>query len=175
MTPPLTFQVGETPLGWVAIAASDRGLYGVTLPAADRAAALGRLELELGPAPVGRDEEHGALEAIRAFLGGSRRSLDLPLDLRRGTAFQREVWAATRTIPYGETRSYKWVAEEIGRPAAARAVGQALGSNPLALVVPCHRVIGSDGGLTGFGSAGLPMKRRLLDLERGYLHPIGEG
>jgi methylated-DNA-[protein]-cysteine S-methyltransferase len=90
---------------------------------------------------------------------------DLPLDMR-GTDFQRNVWEALLTIPYGETRSYGEIAKQIGRPDRARAVGAANGSNPVSIIVPCHRVIGSDGSLTGYGG-GLPRKRWLLDHEAG--------
>ena len=88
----------------------------------------------------------------------------MPLDLSAGTQFQQQVWQALRTIPRGETRSYAWVARQIGRPKAARAVGAACGANPVLLLVPCHRVVASDGTLGGF-SCGLPLKRRLLALE----------
>lgn len=93
-------------------------------------------------------------------------SVDFPdkLDLSGATPFQREVWAATRRIPYGETRSYRWVAEQIKKPKAVRAVGQALGRNPLPVIIPCHRVLASNGALGGFGG-GLAMKRFLLHLE----------
>jgi len=92
--------------------------------------------------------------------------VDFPDELDFGSAppFREAVWQATRSIPFGETRSYGWVAERIGKPNASRAVGQALAANQLAILVPCHRVIGSDGGLCGFGG-GLEMKRSLLDME----------
>ena len=89
---------------------------------------------------------------------------DLLLDLEGYTAFEQLVWATTRRIPYGEVRTYGWIASKIGKPGAARAVGGALGGNPFALVVPCHRVVGADGKLTGF-RAGLQWKRALLNLE----------
>lgn len=103
-------------------------------------------------------------ERLRAYYAG--RKVDFPdeLDLSTATIFQREVWEATKLIPYGETRSYKWVAEQIAKPKAVRAVGQALGKNPLPVIVPCHRVLASKGGLGGFGG-GLEMKRFLLQLE----------
>ncbi|MCL2609267.1 MAG: methylated-DNA--[protein]-cysteine S-methyltransferase [Treponema sp.] len=100
---------------------------------------------------------------LRQYLAATRRDFDLPLELR-GTEFQRAVWQALREIPYGETRSYKEVAEAVGRPKAVRAVGMANNRNPVAIVVPCHRVIGSDGSLVGY-AAGLALKRRLLELE----------
>jgi O-6-methylguanine DNA methyltransferase len=89
----------------------------------------------------------------------------VPLDLSAGTAFQQAVWQALCRIPYGETRSYAWVAGQIGRPRATRAVGSACGANPIPVIVPCHRVIASDGSLGGF-SCGLKWKKRLLALEQ---------
>jgi len=109
----------------------------------------------------------GAIEQLHEYLRGERRGFDLSLDLR-GTPFQLDVWKATRAVPYGETRSYGEIASSIGRPRAARAVGQALGANPIPIVIPCHRIIGSSGNLRGFGG-GLPLKERLLALERGAL------
>jgi O-6-methylguanine DNA methyltransferase len=87
------------------------------------------------------------------------------MDLSSGTDFQRRVWRALQKIPRGQTRSYGWVARKIGRPKAARAVGTACGANPVPIIIPCHRVIASDGSLGGFGG-GLPLKRRLLALEK---------
>ena len=91
-------------------------------------------------------------------------TFSVPLDRTGHTGFQWQVWTALQEIPYGETRSYRWVAHQIGRPTAPRAVGGAVGRNPFAIVVPCHRVIGADGDLVGFG-AGLDWKRALLKLE----------
>jgi methylated-DNA-[protein]-cysteine S-methyltransferase len=106
-----------------------------------------------------------AIEQLEQYFAGERVEFDLPLDMR-GTDFQRNVWEALLTIPYGETRSYGEIAKQIGRPDRARAVGAANGSNPVSIIVPCHRVIGSDGSLTGYGG-GLPRKRWLLDHEAG--------
>lgn len=100
---------------------------------------------------------------LREYFAGERRTFDLPL-APRGTEFQQRVWRALTEIPYGKTLSYGELARHIGKPSASRAVGLANGANPLPIVVPCHRVIGADGSLTGFGG-GLPIKRRLLALE----------
>ncbi|MFN8526148.1 MAG: methylated-DNA--[protein]-cysteine S-methyltransferase [Chloroflexota bacterium] len=100
---------------------------------------------------------------LRTFLEGKRREFDLPLDLR-GTPFQTAVWRALRDIPFGRTVSYRDLASAIGQPTATRAVGAANGRNPVPIVVPCHRVIGANGTLTGYGG-GLPLKSRLLALE----------
>ena len=121
--------------------------------------------------PIAAADPVGAITALRAYLNGRLDALDgLPVDAG-GTPFQREVWAALRTIPAGVTWSYKRLAEQIGRPAAVRAVGLANGANPIGIVVPCHRVIGADGSLTGYGG-GLPRKRWLLEHE-GVLLRIG--
>ena len=104
-----------------------------------------------------------AAEEFRAYFAGILRGFRVPLDMQ-GTDFQLSVWNQLVKIPYGETRSYAQVAEAVGRPKAVRAVGAANGSNPVAIIVPCHRVIGSSGKLTGYGG-GLPLKKRLLELE----------
>lgn len=103
------------------------------------------------------------IRQLREYLAGKRDEFDLPL-VPQGTEFQREVWRAVAAIPYGETRSYGDIARQIGRVDAVRAVGAANGQNPLPIVIPCHRVIGSDGRLTGYGG-GLPLKKSLLELE----------
>lgn len=105
-----------------------------------------------------------AVEQLRAYFAGDRTDFDLELNMA-GTEFQRRVWQALTTIPYGETRSYGEIAAQIGAAGAARAVGLANGHNPIAIIVPCHRVIGASGGLTGYGG-GLDRKRSLLELER---------
>jgi methylated-DNA-[protein]-cysteine S-methyltransferase len=104
-----------------------------------------------------------AVDQLDAYFAGELTDFTLELDLQ-GTAFQRRVWQALLTIPFGETRSYGEIAEQIGAPGSARAVGLANGRNPIAIIVPCHRVIGASGGLTGYGG-GLDRKRSLLALE----------
>ena len=118
----------------------------------------GQVPVETGraPAPIRR--------AFEAYFGGDIRALERVPVATVGTAFQRKVWAALQAIPAGETRSYGQLAAEIGEPKAMRAVGLANGQNPIAIVIPCHRVIGADGALTGFGG-GLPRKRWLLSHE----------
>ncbi|KAA3652299.1 MAG: methylated-DNA--[protein]-cysteine S-methyltransferase [Proteobacteria bacterium] len=106
---------------------------------------------------------HEAARQITAYLAGERRDFDLPL-APEGTPFQQTVWAALRRLPYGATTHYGALAATLGRPTAARAIGAAVGKNPLWLIIPCHRVIGRDGSLTGY-AGGLPRKRALLDLE----------
>lgn len=106
----------------------------------------------------------GVAQEIVEYLNGKRRQFDIPLKLS-GTNFQKSVWNTLLTIPYGETRSYRDIAEQIGNVKACRAVGMANHHNPIVIIVPCHRVIGSNGSLIGFGG-GLDLKRQLLDLER---------
>jgi methylated-DNA-[protein]-cysteine S-methyltransferase len=113
-----------------------------------------------------------ALEQLRAYFAGELREFDLTLDLQ-GTEFQKRVWRELLNIPYGETRSYSFVANTIGSPKAVRAVGAANGQNPIPIVVPCHRVIGAGGSLVGYGG-GLPLKRFLLDLEARHSHLFRE-
>ncbi|WP_044367108.1 methylated-DNA--[protein]-cysteine S-methyltransferase [Streptomyces natalensis] len=105
-----------------------------------------------------------AIAQLRAYFRGELTAFDVPLELR-GTPFQRRVWASLCTIPYGETVTYGALAQRLGAPSAARAVGLANGRNPVGIIVPCHRVVGSDGSLTGYGG-GLDRKRRLLEFER---------
>ena len=108
----------------------------------------------------------GARTQLAEYFAGSRTAFDAAAGARAGASFELRVWSALQEIPYGETESYGALARRIGAPDAARAVGLANGRNPIAIVIPCHRVIGSDGSLTGFGG-GLPRKRFLLDLEAG--------
>lgn len=111
-----------------------------------------------------------AVEQLQAYFAGDLTSFDLDLELV-GTDFQRRVWAALLTIPYGQTASYGQIAAQIGSPAASRAVGLANGHNPISIIVPCHRVVGANGSLTGYGG-GLDRKRTLLDLERKHSHAL---
>jgi len=106
-----------------------------------------------------------AMAQLEEYFDGSRRRFEVPLALH-GTEFQRATWEALLSIPYGETRTYGEIAKSIGRPTAVRAVGAANGQNPIPIIVPCHRVIGANGTLTGFGG-GLPTKQYLLELEQG--------
>ena len=114
--------------------------------------------------PAADDAFADAAAQLSAYFAGELTDFDLPLELL-GTEFQRRVWAALRTIPYGETRSYGQIAEQIGSRGASRAVGLANGRNPIGIIVPCHRVIGSTGGMTGYGG-GIDRKRALLALEK---------
>ncbi|MFJ9111537.1 methylated-DNA--[protein]-cysteine S-methyltransferase [Streptomyces sp. NPDC102283] len=112
------------------------------------------------PEPFGE-----TIQQLTEYFAGDRTTFDLPLDLA-GTPFQRSVWAELLKIPYGETRTYGELAEELGKPGASRAVGLANGKNPVGIIVPCHRVVGASGSLTGYGG-GLDRKQRLLAFESG--------
>ena len=119
-------------------------------------------------AEIGERSDEGFDDVVRQlgeYFAGERTAFDLPLR-PVGSPFEMAVWDQLTRIPYGRTRSYGYVAEAVGEPGGAQAVGAANGRNPIAVVVPCHRVIGADGSLTGFGG-GMPAKRTLLDLERG--------
>ncbi|GAB4467756.1 MAG: methylated-DNA--[protein]-cysteine S-methyltransferase [Anaerolineae bacterium] len=154
----------DSPLGDLYLAVSNAGLAYLDF-GCDQAAFLEgldpRAEVIHDPAAV---EPYAA--QVRAYFAGERHDFDLPVDLSRLTDFQRAVLAAAGAIPPGEVRTYQQLAQAIDRPQAARAVGAALAHNPIPLVIPCHRVIGSDGGLHGYGGAGgLETKKRLLQME----------
>lgn len=146
----------QSPVGPLLLVASTAGLHGVHFEH-DSLIEPGWIRDDAFLEPVARQ--------LTEYFAGDRRQFDLPLDLK-GTPFQRSVWSALCDIPYGTTISYKTLAQRIDSPQAVRAVGLANGRNPVAIVVPCHRVIGADGSLTGYGG-GLPRKRFLLDLEAG--------
>jgi methylated-DNA-[protein]-cysteine S-methyltransferase len=151
-------------LQW-AVAACDEG---VELRFTASPGGLRSIDLRLDREPAGEPASDNTLidEAVRqmrAYFAGRLRVFDLPLD-PQGTPFQKRVWRELELIPFGEIRTYSQVAQSIGAPRAVRAVGAANGANPLPIVVPCHRVIGSSGKLVGYGG-GLPLKQRLLGLE----------
>jgi O-6-methylguanine DNA methyltransferase len=153
----------SSPVGPLLLALSSRGLL--------------KLEFDRGqPAEGHKQTWHESADALQPWLhelddyfSGQRREFSLPLDLR-GTDFQLQCWRALLNIPYGETRTYRDIAQAIAHPHAFRAVGMSNNRNPIAIVVPCHRVIASDGSLCGYGG-GLDIKRKLLDLEQADLRP----
>ncbi|MBA4179554.1 MAG: cysteine methyltransferase [Anaerolinea sp.] len=163
-TDQLTAVVAETVLGWVGVALSEHGIRYATLFHHSREAVLGELAaFGAGERPDRRAEE--VAEFLRGYAAGEPVSLDdYPVDLPPCTEARRQIWLALREIPRGETRSYGWLARRVGRPTAARAIGAAVGANPIPLWLPCHRVVASDGALHGFGG-GLAMKQALLELE----------
>jgi methylated-DNA-[protein]-cysteine S-methyltransferase len=148
-----------SPVGELTLVATDRALVAVVW----RLGVHGRVPFD----DALEDASHPLLletaRQLGEYFAGNRRAFELPLEFR-GTDFQRRVWAALLTIPYGETRTYRQIAEQIGNPPAVRAVGAANGRNPISIIAPCHRVIGMNGDLTGFGG-GLDAKARLLSLE----------
>ncbi len=155
-------------LGTIFAAESEKGLCALTLPQSsgrDFALLLDRRAPGARTLPVEPQETLSGRQLL-AYLEGRGQGLDAPVDLEGLTDFARAVMERVRTIPYGQTRSYGRIAQEAGRPGAARAVGQVMHHNPVPLFVPCHRVVGAGGALTGFG-AGLPTKEALLELERG--------
>lgn len=154
------FKTMPSPVGALTLVASDAGLTAI-LWENDRPGRvkLGAME-EASDHPVLAEAER----QIQEYFAGERTSFSVPLDFR-GTDFQKSVWAALLTIPFGETRSYGEIARQIGRPSASRAVGAANGRNPLSIIAPCHRVIGTNGALTGF-AGGLAAKEALLGMER---------
>jgi O-6-methylguanine DNA methyltransferase len=155
-----------TPIGEMHLASTRAGLCKVALPSEGRAEFLAWLQRTLPGATLidSADANAAAVEELEAYLDGRLTEFHASLDMH-GTEFQRAVWRAVAAIPYAETRSYGEIAREVGRPLACRAVGAANGANPLPPFVPCHRVIGSSGALTGYGG-GLPLKARLLDMEK---------
>jgi len=152
----------NTKMGWVSILGSALGVLSITLPQPSQQRARELLGNRV--APTSSRFFDSLVERLKDYLGGSRVDFPDRLDLSGATPFQRMVWEATRLIPYGETRSYAWVAGQVNKPGAARAVGQALGRNPIPIIIPCHRVIRGDGSPGGF-SGGLKVKERLLHLE----------
>ena len=154
------FAVYESPFGAIRVDYEGNTLVGLRAVASTQ---------ERGePTPL-TDE---AFRQLQEYFAGERQRFELPYELR-GTEFQKKVWVALETIPYGQTRSYRDIARLAGSPRAVRAVGAANGKNPMWIVVPCHRVVGAGGALTGY-AGGLEMKRRLLELERSVLERNGE-
>jgi methylated-DNA-[protein]-cysteine S-methyltransferase len=154
----------ESPIGELLAVGDGQALHGLYMQE-------GRTAMTVQPGWEPADEPFAEVGAQLAdYWAGERTAFDLPLAIA-GSPFQQRVWRALREIPYGETASYGEVARRIGVPSASRAVGVANGQNPVAVIVPCHRVIGADGSLTGYGG-GLERKRLLLDLEAGVL-PLG--
>jgi methylated-DNA-[protein]-cysteine S-methyltransferase len=165
----MDYAVFLTRLGWMTVARSPLGVAAVTLPSSSVADSLDRLCVSARARPSGMHEvspdAFGTLpERLAAFMGGEDVPFEDEIDRSGWTDFRSRVWEATRLVPYGETRSYAWVALTVGQPMACRAVGQALHHNPVPILVPCHRIIGADGGLTGFGSR-LELKQALLSME----------
>lgn len=161
--------VFQTRIGWIGLAWTPRGILWLVLPRGSRNEVLHELQQEFvdgvsasAPAEIKKE--------LTEYAEGKRREFDLPLDWSLVKPFQRAVLTVALKIPFGETRTYGWIARAIGKPQAARAVGRALATNPIPLILPCHRVVGSDGSLTGYGG-GLPLKKKLLEMEALLVQP----
>lgn len=160
----LSYKFLDSPVGKLKLVASETGLIAV-LWENDKPQRVPLSDL------VEDNSQSILLEAerqLKEYFAGERRSFSIPLDMR-GTPFQKDVWRALQAIPFGETLSYGQIANQLGKPRASRAVGAANGRNPISIVVPCHRVIGSTGKLTGF-AGGLETKAHLLNLETSSQH-----
>ena len=155
----------EAPFGVLTVVVSDLGIRYVMFNNDAHPKPLERLHISDTEI---HDSVNDAITQLQEYCDGSRRDFDLPLDLQ-GTEFQVAAWRALADIPYGHTASYGQQAASIGRPKAVRAIGGANGRNPVAIVLPCHRIVGADGSLTGFGG-GIAVKKWLLDHEQSMLH-----
>jgi methylated-DNA-[protein]-cysteine S-methyltransferase len=148
------YAVLNTPMGPLTVASTDKGVASIRFGA----------DVPSGAAADEESANRDTIQQLAEYFEGKRTAFELPLDVE-GTAFQKAVWGELLRIPYGETRSYGDIARAIGRPGAARAVGMANHDNPIAVVIPCHRVVGKDGSLTGY-AGGLQLKAQLLSIER---------
>ena len=165
---PLKYHLFQVSVGWIALLGTGKGLRRLSLQPALQEALEG-----LGP-EFDRSENDPSCftneqQCLERYFSGDTAALDeIELDLSGAPPFFGAAWQACRRIPAGETRSYAWLAVEAGSPLAVRAAGQAMARNPFALVIPCHRVIASDGDLRGYGAGGLKVKAELLNMERDY-------
>ncbi len=160
----MKYTVLETEMGWMGVLATYKGLRRMTIPLPTPEEALDELGPYLDGAELDPDYFGDMANRIQAYLQGQDVPFPEEMDVPWATPFQEAVWKATRAIPRGETRSYGDIAAQVGRPQGARAVGQAMSTNPLAILTPCHRVIASDGGLGGYGNH-LDVKKHLLKME----------
>ena len=160
MTKPYVSKIVTTPVGALILMGNDDGLAAVLWPNDRPGRVRLKADREDGRHPVLRE----AAQQIGEYFAGTRRAFTIKLNMQ-GTPFQKKVWEALLAIPFGETRSYGEIARAIGSPKAVRAVGAANGRNPISIIAPCHRVVGSDGRLTGF-AGGLSVKARLLRFEQ---------
>ena len=179
----LVYDVFHVSLGWCAAARGGKGVCAFVLPVhseqiAEEEILASTAQLIQPGAPASRRAPSAlrrlAAAAARYFDGEAVRFDEFPVDLSSGTPFQRRIWSVIGRIPYGQVRTYRWIGMEIGRPAAVRAIGQAVGANPVPLLIPCHRVVGSDGSLVGFSAeGGIGLKVKMLELEKVRLRRAG--
>ena len=160
----MEYHVFKTDGGWAAVLGSARGLVSISLPCSSEQQALDDLNGDVSQAAQSAERFSDLTDRLQHYFSGEKVDFPDELDLSSATPFQQAVWQAARQIPYGQTHSYGWLAAQAGKHGAARAVGQAMSRNPLPVIVPCHRVIASDGGLGGF-NGGLELKKWLLQLE----------
>ena len=164
MVQELNYTVFSSSPGWIGILGSAKGLLSITLPQPSSQQARLLLGDGINHASCIPNLFEDLGERLSNYFEGRKVNFPDKLDLSRATPFQREIWRITRLVPYGEVRSYSWVAEQIAKPKAVRAVGQALARNPLPVIIPCHRILAINGKLGGF-SGGIEMKQYLLSLE----------
>ena len=178
------YHVFHVSLGWCAAVRRGKGICGLVLPVSSRDAAEAEiLRVAGGPRLAGRGTPSRNSRALRQLADAVARYFDgwtvkdfgeFPLDLSSGTLFQQRVWQVIERIPRGQVRTYRWIGVEIGRPKAVRAIGRAVGANPVPLLIPCHRVVGSDGSLVGFSAeGGINLKVKMLELEKVRMHRAG--
>ena len=164
--PIIYYTLFASPLGRIGIASTPGGICRISLNAAGRPAFRKTLQRDYRCSAVRRDRHFTDLvTGIRAYFSGNPVRFNIKIDLLEGTPFQKKVWRSLRRIPFGQTRSYRSIARDIGHPNSYRAVGGACGTNPIAVLIPCHRVINADGNLGGF-TGGIRLKRQLLTLEQ---------
>jgi methylated-DNA-[protein]-cysteine S-methyltransferase len=156
----------KTPFGFVGVAATSKGVRQVLLPRPDEGSVWRELDSAEDDSPQAKAYVKSAAQKLQRYFRGENVTFDEPLDWDGQSDFFRRVWTELLTVPRGETLSYNELGRRVGKPRAARAVGAAMAKNPLPVIVPCHRVLRSDGSLGGFGG-GLPLKRRMLELEQG--------
>ena len=160
----VTYSIFNTSFGLCGLVCSKKGIVRFILPGMTEDEIMSAFSLQSSAFSKGRFRE--IKESVKRYFDGEMIDFNFPLDLSYTTAFQRSVYKITKTIPYGEVKSYKWVAKKIGLPDASRAVGGALSRNPIPLLIPCHRVVREDGGMGGFTAhGGIDLKMKMLKIE----------
>ncbi len=160
------FTIFKVQAGWIGLVGSEKGIQRIYLPGLDRAELRERIRREFPEYAENPSFLEIPEKQIKEYFSGNRTEFDFPLDISKATPFQKRVYKVMSGIPFGEIRTYRWLAQKIGNPKALRAVGNANGKNRWPIVIPCHRIVGSSGGLTGFSAAGgLDLKAFLLKLE----------